>query len=298
MDDEDDGGDSPGIPSPQSHSHIQKAQELTPEPPQKAPENLSVSAKCNIKDRPTGGGTHPSAIPTAYRPGRLSHIEILERIFPTQKRTVLELVLQGCNGDLVKAIEHFLSAQDSLAVQQQLTPPSERHSGGGKEPKERINSSHPYMAGLSAFSRTAAGLNGMSKMPPGLGGGVKSAFTPLSPSTYPGLHSAFSPRAAAFTTDALLGRHPMLPTHARPGDTILPHPAGFPYPGLAPIPTSLPTGFGPPLFMTPYRPFGVDQLSPSHKLLEKAHDRSVLTDSEHTSDSWEDSPSKDKADID
>jgi len=49
---------------------------------------------------------------STFRPGKLSHIEILIRLFPTQKKSVLDLVLQGCNGDVVKAIEHLLSASE------------------------------------------------------------------------------------------------------------------------------------------------------------------------------------------
>ena len=69
----------------------------------------------------TGGasGNNARAGPTGYRPGRLTPLEILERVFPLQRRSVLELVLQGCNGDLVKAIEHFISAQDTVAAQHQ-----------------------------------------------------------------------------------------------------------------------------------------------------------------------------------
>ncbi|GFS21101.1 doublesex- and mab-3-related transcription factor 3 [Elysia marginata] len=63
--------------------------------------------------------TSTKAGPTGYRPGRLTPLEILERVFPLQRRSVLELVLQGCNGDLVKAIEHFISAQDTVAAQHQ-----------------------------------------------------------------------------------------------------------------------------------------------------------------------------------
>ena len=62
----------------------------------------------------TGDKPNSTAVPTAYRPGRLSSLEILERLYPAQRRAVLELVLQGCNGDVVKAIEHFLSAQDTV----------------------------------------------------------------------------------------------------------------------------------------------------------------------------------------
>ncbi|GFO05012.1 doublesex-and mab-3-related transcription factor a2 [Plakobranchus ocellatus] len=64
---------------------------------------------------------HTRAGPTGYRPGRLTPLEILERVFPLQRRSVLELVLQGCNGDLVKAIEHFISAQDTVAAQHQAS---------------------------------------------------------------------------------------------------------------------------------------------------------------------------------
>ena len=153
---------------------------------------------------------HPSAIPQGFRPGRLSNIEILERVFPLQKRTVLELVLGGCNGDLVKAIEHFLSAQDTLVVQQQIAlqqaaHPRHEHPGPG------TNGFHPYLTAFSPFRSPLNGGNG--KMSLG-GSGPKSAFTPLSPPTsiYPGLHSAFTPRSAAFTTDALLGRTRPYPT--------------------------------------------------------------------------------------
>lgn len=54
------------------------------------------------------------AMASTFRPGRLSQIEILKRLFPIQKSNVLNLVLQGCNGDLVKAIEHFLSANEPV----------------------------------------------------------------------------------------------------------------------------------------------------------------------------------------
>jgi double sex and mab-3 related transcription factor len=52
-----------------------------------------------------------------FRPGRLSAFEVLSRVFPNQKPTVLNLVLQGCNGDVLKAIEHFLSINDAMVIQ-------------------------------------------------------------------------------------------------------------------------------------------------------------------------------------
>lgn len=71
------------------------------------------------RDKSVHGDGGNAGQPTAFRPGRLTPLEILERLYPYQRRAVLELVLQGCNGDLVKAIEHFLSAQDTVMAQQQ-----------------------------------------------------------------------------------------------------------------------------------------------------------------------------------
>lgn len=58
-----------------------------------------------------------SIMAPSFRPGKLSQIEILKRLFPAQKSNVLGLVLQGCNGDVVKTIEHFLSANEPMATQ-------------------------------------------------------------------------------------------------------------------------------------------------------------------------------------
>lgn len=45
---------------------------------------------------------------------------MLGRLFPKQRSSVRKLVLQGCSGDVVKAIEHFLSAQDGATGQDKL----------------------------------------------------------------------------------------------------------------------------------------------------------------------------------
>lgn len=42
-------------------------------------------------------------------------LEVLKKIFPTQKPTVLELILKGCGGDLVGAVEVLLSSRSSIA---------------------------------------------------------------------------------------------------------------------------------------------------------------------------------------
>uniref|UniRef100_A0A8C5P5X4 Doublesex and mab-3 related transcription factor 3 n=1 Tax=Leptobrachium leishanense TaxID=445787 RepID=A0A8C5P5X4_9ANUR len=41
-------------------------------------------------------------------------LEVLKKIFPSQKPTVLELILKGCGGDLVGAVEVLLSSRSSV----------------------------------------------------------------------------------------------------------------------------------------------------------------------------------------
>ena len=53
------------------------------------------------------------SIAYSFRPGRLSSQEMLERLFPTQSSAIRALVLHGCSGDVIKAIEHFLSIQET-----------------------------------------------------------------------------------------------------------------------------------------------------------------------------------------
>ncbi|XP_074850187.1 doublesex- and mab-3-related transcription factor 3 [Carettochelys insculpta] len=43
-------------------------------------------------------------------------LEVLKKIFPNQKPTVLELILKGCGGDLVSAVEVLLSSRSSVAA--------------------------------------------------------------------------------------------------------------------------------------------------------------------------------------
>ena len=94
--------------------------------------------------------------PADFRPGRLSSLDVISRIFPHQKRSVLDLVLQGCNGDVVKAIEHFLSLNDAMFLHH-------NHSG------------HNY----SAFSDSQQRRREIEANMSPILGSIKSAFTPL-----------------------------------------------------------------------------------------------------------------------
>lgn len=51
----------------------------------------------------------------------MSHVEILERVFPMQKRSVLMSALSTCQGDLAKTIDHFITLGDNIvSIQNQL----------------------------------------------------------------------------------------------------------------------------------------------------------------------------------
>ncbi len=58
------------------------------------------------------------------RPSRLNHLDILSRLFPQQKHHVLDLVLRSCNNDLKKTIEHFISLNDAILIQNQCLKPT------------------------------------------------------------------------------------------------------------------------------------------------------------------------------
>lgn len=60
---------------------------------------------------PSGTVTLPFSL-KANRPP----LEVLKKIFPNQKPTVLELILKGCGGDLVGAVEVLLSSRSSACA--------------------------------------------------------------------------------------------------------------------------------------------------------------------------------------
>lgn len=207
---------------------------------------------------PRGGGQHrqqqqqqhkPSALDnfnglaasfiSPFRPGRLAPIEILLRLFPTQRKAVLELVLQGCSGDLVKAIEHFLSAQSDgggPGAPSSLAGLSGHHHG-------EVKHDHGFSVSglLPAGLRSPFGNADKHAM-----GSLKSAFSPLPPSSVASsLPLLFAPRAPhPFTADALLGRsHPLfspssVAEHLSSAAAAGHHPgasARFAFPGLHPL---------------------------------------------------------------
>ena len=143
----------------------------------------------------------------------LSETDILAKIFPHEKRGVLELVLSGCQGDLLRAIAHFLSVNETI---------------------KRTSSSTVVQRPLKEKSPTTVQVN-----KPFLGG-IKSAFTPLSPTSQPipifPIHEAprtaplFIPEGIApfnATSTSLLSSECSYPPFFPQILPVMPH---FPYP--------------------------------------------------------------------
>ncbi|XP_005096932.1 doublesex and mab-3 related transcription factor 3, truncated [Aplysia californica] len=274
--------------------------------------------------------------PTGYRPGRLSPLEILERVFPLQRKSVLELVLQGCNGDLVKAIEHFLSAQDTVAAQQQAVIHNSSHRPEGRPPNPflngfsggHVNFGSPVSATssgsgnntpINASSGSSSRQNGVRPpphpplVPPAAHAGVvasnkltygsiKSAFTPLPTGHAHGLHSAFTNHLPHFHSTAAAEaalRNPFLAQGHGHTDLLPPPPHFAAYAGLGMglgmgglSASSYPGVLASPFSFHPYRLNFRGGTSPTRaRTPDKNSDKSALTDSDHISDSWDESSS-------
>lgn len=207
---------------------------------------------------------------TPFLPGHLNNLEILERVFPFQRKSVLELVLQGCNGDLVKAIEQFLSTQETLMAQH--STPRVKHD----------YRTHPYLGHLPLT--TLKSLN--AKLPPG---SMRSAFTPFSsaaPMAHTGLHSAFTSHVSSMSCDAL--RAQMFPQSMRSND-VLPPSSQFPYPSFSHLTSGpLPGFMSSPFSLYPYRT-GFTDMNCFRKTPEKTSDRPALQESNQNVENWDES---------
>ena len=57
-----------------------------------------------------------------HAPNRFDHLELLQRLFPQHKYNFLDLVLQECNNDLKKTIEHFINLNEGVNKNQPQPP--------------------------------------------------------------------------------------------------------------------------------------------------------------------------------
>lgn len=127
----------------------------------------------------------PSSTSAASR--QMNAIDILTRIFPSHKRSVLELVLQGCGKDVVQAIEQILN-----------------NSGQAKAPEEAWNAERVLQSAQPPMSSTPRPM-----LPGAMTLSNRSAFSPLQPnashfgadpSTYPlGTHLGLNPLRLAYS---------------------------------------------------------------------------------------------------
>ncbi|XP_061681002.1 doublesex- and mab-3-related transcription factor A2 isoform X2 [Syngnathoides biaculeatus] len=140
----------------------------------------------------------PSPSPSSAASRHMHAIDILTRVFPTHKRSVLELVLQGCGKDVVQAIEQILNNPAQGA----------HHKGASEEAwsgDRGLQSSQlpPSTSSSSAPAPTRPMLPGAMTL------SNRSAFSPLQPnaphfgaepSAYPlGTHLGLNPLRLAYS---------------------------------------------------------------------------------------------------
>ncbi|KHN87678.1 Doublesex- and mab-3-related transcription factor A2 [Toxocara canis] len=70
---------------------------------------------------------------------RLTPIELLCLLFEEQERRVLELVLEGCNGQLLKAIEYFVCIRQSVRSRKRREPHEVREQSDAARQESRID---------------------------------------------------------------------------------------------------------------------------------------------------------------
>ena len=191
--------ESSGTQSPSNNSeHAGGRSELRTSP---APGKGLAGAMAALAGGDSEGGTGIRRAP----------IDMLCRVFPHMKRSVLQLIIQGCNGDVVQAIEQVLNNHNT------------DHSPGSMPPAPGL--SPPEGLGLAA-----AGVSHRPYMtsasPVISSNGIKSAFSPIT-----SLASAASVAAAAAASNPLRYAYP--PAAAARGLALaMPYPPGF-MPNLA-----------------------------------------------------------------
>ena len=151
-------------------------------------ESLAISASAGS---PSGGSRKRSSeeqrtSSSSSSGGSGGPVEVLARLFPSQRRSVMQSVLQGCDGDVVQAIEQMMTTQKEEAA---AAAAAAAHVGVSNAHlvastvaatcsfPSSVTDSHgayithrPYLPG-SAAAAAASQLNNT---------GMKSAFSPLS----------------------------------------------------------------------------------------------------------------------
>jgi len=168
----------------------------------------------------------PEPSPSSAASRHMHAIDILTRVFPSHKRSVLELVLQGCGKDVVQAIEQILNHGGGGGAHTAATAAANNNNniininkvaggpdGGGDltwtaERMMLLQSAHQPTA-LSSSS-SGGGVAPRPLLPGAMTLGSRSAFSPLQPnaphfgadpSAYPalGTHLGLNPLRLAYS---------------------------------------------------------------------------------------------------
>eukprot|EP00112_Aurelia_sp_Birch-Aquarium-sp1_P018306 Seg4350.2 transcript_id=Seg4350.2/GoldUCD/mRNA.D3Y31 product="Doublesex- and mab-3-related transcription factor A2" protein_id=Seg4350.2/GoldUCD/D3Y31 len=119
-------------PSSTTNPSFVQTPHLTPLSPTIPPPNSVMSV---LHEKIHGMPPHPHE-PPAKMPRRdirldeaallrhqqIRYLDLLSRLFPEQKRGVIELILKGCNGDMVQAIECVLPSHERAVAQMSALP--------------------------------------------------------------------------------------------------------------------------------------------------------------------------------
>lgn len=100
---------SPSVNSPPGSPETPIERSTIAAPLADSPADVRTSHSPTISDSHIRASEAGAALLAAAGAQKRSSIDTLCRIFPHKKRSVLHLILQGCNGDLVQSIEQVLS---------------------------------------------------------------------------------------------------------------------------------------------------------------------------------------------